>query len=194
MGRPSLATQRRQEIIAATISCMASNGFAGTTLDRIAETAGMARGHIRHFAGNREEILLEAARAYYFAGTDQESLFPPGIDTLDGAVDFLFGALAADRSGNVAALPFIEAARTVPGIRDIILTAYDGTRDRIAVLLAEDLPHLALEECEEIAHGILAAAIGHIFLNDIALQPDRTGFARHTVDALLSGLSQRKDT
>lgn len=66
MGRPSVAAERRRQILEAAIRCIAAKGFAGTTLDGIAEEAGMARGHVRHFAGNRDDVLLGAAMLLYF--------------------------------------------------------------------------------------------------------------------------------
>jgi AcrR family transcriptional regulator len=57
MGRPSLADVRRPQLLEAYASCLARYGVEGTTLDRVAKEAGVTRGLVRHYLGNRDEVL-----------------------------------------------------------------------------------------------------------------------------------------
>ncbi|MGO2634172.1 MAG: TetR family transcriptional regulator, partial [Galactobacter sp.] len=43
MGRPSVGPQRRAQILDATVECISEFGIVATTLERIAEKAGMSR-------------------------------------------------------------------------------------------------------------------------------------------------------
>lgn len=58
MGRRSLAAERRQQVLEAASRCLARNGLAGTTLEKIAEESGLSRSHVRHYVGNRDDLLL----------------------------------------------------------------------------------------------------------------------------------------
>src|SRR5699024_12343943 len=93
MARPSVANERRQQIMEATLATMTEHGISGTTLDRIAESAGMSRGHVRHFLGNRDEILVNTARYFYADGSDSGSsaMQPTSLAAWDDAVQDLFG-------------------------------------------------------------------------------------------------------
>lgn len=60
VGRPSVVAERRRQILDAVEECIVTHGLAGTTLDRIADEAGLTRSNLAHFVGNRDEII-EAA-------------------------------------------------------------------------------------------------------------------------------------
>ena len=60
MGRPSLASVRRPEILDAVRTTMLRVGVASTTLTRIAETAGLQPSIIRHYVGNKREVMRAA--------------------------------------------------------------------------------------------------------------------------------------
>ena len=62
-GRPVNANpdQQRQNIIRAALAEFSRTGFAGTSLRRIAEQAGVAHGLIRHYFQGKEELFHSAA-------------------------------------------------------------------------------------------------------------------------------------
>jgi len=60
VGRPSLAVERRRQILDAVEECVVRYGLDGSTLERIAAEAGVTRSNLAHFVGNRDEII-EAA-------------------------------------------------------------------------------------------------------------------------------------
>lgn len=47
----------REEIYRATILALAENGYNGTTMDRVAEAAGVAKGTLYNYFKNKEELL-----------------------------------------------------------------------------------------------------------------------------------------
>ena len=147
MGRPSVADARLRQVLEAAIRVLATNGLAATTLDGIAAEAGMARGHVRHFAGNRDEILTTAAQLLYFgelpdpdATTHAGSFLPAGTTDVSGALDYLFGAFAEPGPENVAALAFVDAARTNDRIRAVVVDAYRSSEAELRALLSGVAP------------------------------------------------------
>src|SRR5438876_3126885 len=56
VGRPSLADERRPQILHAFESSVLKYGLEGSSLERIAAEAGVRRGLIRHYFGNRPEL------------------------------------------------------------------------------------------------------------------------------------------
>ena len=57
MGRPSLAGQRRQEILAAFERCVLRDGLAATTVRAVAEETGCQRTLINHYFGDMEGLV-----------------------------------------------------------------------------------------------------------------------------------------
>ncbi len=57
MGRPSNTTQRRQQIVEATVRVMARSGFDGASVQAIAKEAGLSAGLLHHHFSRKQDIL-----------------------------------------------------------------------------------------------------------------------------------------
>lgn len=191
MARPSVAAERREQIIDATMTTIAEHGIRGATLDRIADAAGMSRGHVRHFVGNRDRLLLDVAVAV-FSDPDGEvgSILPAEAEDIDGALDYLFGVefLSPDRE-NAVVLGLVELSRTTPGIADVLTASYTATRVHLARLVARAHPDASEAACIAVAYGLLTCALGSVFLGDFDSDPTRMTHSREAAEALLATLS-----
>lgn len=186
MARPTVAAERRDQIIEATLQTMAQHGVSGASLDRIAETAGMSRGHVRHFVGNRDQLLADTARQVFSDDDGTPTILPRGTNTFTAALDYLFGEdFTRSDAENAVVLGFVELSRATPAIALILAEAYAHTRRRLATLTIEAYPHASAEECEVVADGALSAALGNVFMGDFDPDPVRTAHVRAAVDRLL---------
>lgn len=190
MGRPSVATERREQILDATMTTIAEHGIHGTTLDRIADTAGMSRGHVRHFVGNRDRLLLDTAIAL-FADPSGEvgTILPPDVTDVTGALDYLFGPVfnSPDRE-NAVVLGFVQLSRTNAEIAKVLTTAYTATRLQLAELVAAEHPDASADTCANAAYGLLTCALGSVFLGDFDTDPARMARSRAAAEALLAAI------
>lgn len=57
VGRPSVRGERQTQIYEAVEACLFELGFAATTLEAIAERAGVKRSAIAYFVGNRDDVI-----------------------------------------------------------------------------------------------------------------------------------------
>jgi AcrR family transcriptional regulator len=69
--------RRREQILAAAMDLFATSGAAGTSVDAVAERAGVTRGLVHHYFGNRRELFL-AVLERSLAIPDGIALVPPG--------------------------------------------------------------------------------------------------------------------
>lgn len=189
MARPSVAAERRDQIIEATLQTVVQYGVSGASLDRIAETAGMSRGHVRHFVGNRDQLLLDTARHVFADEDGQLTILPTSVATFAQALDYLFGEeFTRSDAENAIVLGFVELSRTNTEIAEILSLAYSRTRNRLAELAAEDYPGTTPTTCMIIADGTLSAALGNVFMGDFDHDDIRTANARTAVEALVNAL------
>jgi len=63
LGRSVTRRIRRQQLIDATIDCLAKHGFSDTTMAHVAETAGLSQGIINFHFRSKEALLLETLSA-----------------------------------------------------------------------------------------------------------------------------------
>ncbi len=58
-SRPESRERRREQLIRSTIECISRHGFAGTTLARVADGAGLARGIVNFHFRSKEALLAD---------------------------------------------------------------------------------------------------------------------------------------
>jgi len=58
--RAERGEQMRLRLLEATIASMANDGVAGASIERITHRAGVSRGLVRHYYGNKNRLLSEA--------------------------------------------------------------------------------------------------------------------------------------
>lgn len=56
--------ERPQELLDAALTVFAAQGYRSTTLDQVAEAAGVTKGTIYHYFSTKEELLLRAIEHY----------------------------------------------------------------------------------------------------------------------------------
>lgn len=160
MPRPSLKDQRSQEILDAFVTCAASYGLEGATQERIADAAGVKRTLLRHYLGNRDDMidalcahvvgefdaltraLAEALRGCARPTDIIDLLLDPDAET-DPRLVLVFQALAA-------------AVEKRPQMRDPLLGSLQRFVDLIGSFLRKRLAQAAPADCEAAAHGLAA--------------------------------------
>ena len=182
MGRPSLAEQRKAEILSAFGRCVAKFGLEGSTLEKIAEEAGMQRSILRHYIGNRDELVdelakkviteyREATRDYFSSLNDK--------NRVSGLIDIL---LPKKSIGSTEQLLVIEsligAAPENPEIRKLVFDYVDGLVDQVAVQLQMLSPTSKKKHAWEVAYALICISFNQESLQPLTLPPKYLNAAR----------------
>jgi TetR/AcrR family transcriptional repressor of bet genes len=115
---------RREQICRAAATVIAREGFAGTTLRKVADEAGVSTGMLNHYFSNRQDLLTQtlvfvSERTQGKAMAAMEDL-PPGWDRLKA---LLYSSLPTDVLMNEGWRVWINAygeAVHLPGLRHTI--------------------------------------------------------------------------
>jgi TetR/AcrR family transcriptional regulator, transcriptional repressor of bet genes len=97
---------RREQICRAAATVIAREGFAGTTLRKVAEEAGVSTGMLNHYFSNRQDLLTQtllfvSERTQNLSREAMEGI-PPGWDRLKALLDAaLPGDVALDEGWRV---------------------------------------------------------------------------------------------
>jgi len=189
MPRPSLKDVRRVEILDAFAACVARFGLEGATLDKVAAEAGLARPLIRHYLGNRQEMvgaLIDHVMQRFDGNAQALVADLPDAGRLEALMDRLFHE--GPRSAENAALfqVLVGAADRHPGIHQAILDFVVQFETSLDAELAVALPSCGAERRRTVAAGIAS-----IYFNVAAvgpLEPEKSWLAtqRAAADLLLS--------
>ena len=160
MGRPSMATQRAEEILDALEICIIEKGIQATSLEKIAEQAGFKRSILRHYIGNRDEIIcaLSARWTKAYAMQWLEILkWLPNKNRAESLIDSLFVIGTKERVEKtiIGEALFYEAKR-LPSIRQDQKNIMDDFIKYFSCALLNDYPNADAEKIELVSHGVYA--------------------------------------
>ncbi len=156
VGRPALTVERREQIVGAFIELVAERGLEGVSLADVAAAAGVQQTAIRHFVGNRDELIVAAVDEVnrYF----QDSDYAQATDTSDvaGLIRAIFSP-AMHNNPYARAFAALEAEGTQHSkTRDAIRDTYEIFIDVIAAGLRRSYPGASEVRIRDAAYAITA--------------------------------------
>ena len=168
MARPNLSHERREQILDAFARCVARRGLAATTLEEVAQEAGMKRPILRHYIGNRAALVsavLDRLLARWRQEMEELAVYVAAVPTVERLVDGLYWQEERDD------LPLSEALADAAR-HDVALAAWlaDWVREQeqaLAAMLAKIAPKAGTVRLAIAAHGIVA--IHNDYLKGVAL-------------------------
>lgn len=188
------AEVRRQQILDAASTCFVRDGFHGTSVAKLAKTAGMSAGHIYHFFANKEAIIAALVERQL----KQSLRIVEQVDSADDLLEVMIERveLGVHEQTNLdrAALEIeilAEAARN-PEVATIVRAADREKRARLRTLLermrqAHGLANLDAQPTIEVLmalfQGLLIRTIQDPGIDAAALLP----VLQRTVRGLLVG-------
>ena len=152
--------ERRSQILDAYEICIARFGVEGTTLDGVAEEAGLARPLIRHNVGNRRD-LLDATVARFTAQSysEMEALIAalPARRKVATMIDWLFDPGASDQHIVLVSGALVAAAANDAALAKAMRNWTTGFVERVASVVRSDHPEAPDEAVAAVAAGIASA-------------------------------------
>lgn len=195
MARPSLKSEKTEIILQAYERCVADYGVAGATLQKVAETAGMARPLLRHYVGNQADLLSQCL-ARYLARQQADLTWFATVHSLPTLLDGLFDDTApiADDAPNdvMIASAFSLAAPQYPEIKTAMQTWFEQTQTAVAEMLKRLLPHVDNHEINVLTTGLIAIYFNFCSMQNIDNSNCFAEQSRQSAQRLLAGISSDK--
>ncbi|MBM81848.1 MAG: transcriptional regulator [Planctomycetaceae bacterium] len=170
MGRPDLTEVRQKEILDAFEACVAKYGLEGSSLERVAEEAGMKRSILRHYIGNRDDLIEALAKrvvAKYrthfqeFLENDSET------DRVDRLLALFFPTKPLETAESVMVIEsLIAASDQHTTVRMLMLEYVDDLVADTALELRAAYPNATKARCWSVAYGLIC-----IWFNQESLAP-----------------------
>ncbi len=196
MPRPSLKDVRSAEILTAFASCVARFGLEGATQERIAETAGVKRTILRHYLGNRDD-MIDALIDFIVADFDAQSqaLFDalPKSNRVAALLDCLFGA--SGRTDPDLVLTFqalVAAADRYPKARVSLLAWIQRFTEAVEAELTTAFPSAARDRVTAAGHGLVALYFNADSLHPLQPPKHWDQASRTAADLLVDSLKGRR--
>ena len=158
MGRPSLAAERREQILDAYEVCLARYGVEGATLEKVGEAAGLARPLIRHNIGNRDALLDAFVARFLERSAESLEELTQALPSLGGAsalVDVLFDPRYSDAKAVLVAEALYSASQDRPELAERMRSWTEGFVKTIRSALAAEYSAAEPDQLDAVATGIV---------------------------------------
>jgi AcrR family transcriptional regulator len=191
VGRPSLAAQRRSELLDAVESCVAARGVAATTVAAVAELAGTQPSKVHHYLGSRSEMLaaaVERAVSRVEALVVDAMTSTPPDERLATQLGVLFGPSLTSPEVNQLIDHLVAASYLDADIHRAVKSMYQ----RFLAILTESIdatyPGADAEHRRRVAVAILALAHATPTIASLGVDPDTMQHNHEAAKALLGQL------
>ncbi|MGY2066519.1 TetR/AcrR family transcriptional regulator [Blastococcus sp. SYSU DS0619] len=192
MGRPSLAAERTEQIVMAATRCVTRVGFDGTTLEDISQESGLSRGHIRHYVGSRDDlmVLVWARISESFLSALKQASAGASERRIGDVLDVLLGSAEVTDDG-----PPHVGELLLGGIKDDVLRPkLDRTLVRTQQLLGTMLDTVAPQASDAdraaTVQGLMCLALGSSGIAVISGRRRADGLARVAAERLVRSLQR----
>jgi AcrR family transcriptional regulator len=191
MARPSLAEVRRPELLDAYARSLLKHGSEGATLDRIAEEAGVTRGLVRHYLGNRKDVdraLLDHIRERYVHGLQALGVGRSRAERLPAILAGIFPGLSGDPTARLVDT-LLGASADDAVLRERLREIYVELERLLESELSAAYPTSRRAARRQVAYGIVCLAGMNESLIELGMPADRSRAARACAEHLVASLS-----
>lgn len=168
MPRPSVKKERTEEILNACQCCVARYGLEGATLERIAEESGLQRSLVRHYVGNRDDLIM-AVLARFLDDSNRQMAelesYLPKADADKVLIDYLFDEQWATTNIALLGSALVVGAANMPALAAPLKKWADEFIESIVRILSQTYSQRTQDECRVVASGIVG-----IYFNVDSLQ------------------------
>ncbi|MEM9954925.1 MAG: TetR family transcriptional regulator [Chloroflexota bacterium] len=193
MPRKSMAKQRREELLDAFERCIIKYGLEGTSLEQVADEAQMTRSIIRHYIGNRDDLVSalidRLIRQYAEQLTENYADIPPE-QMVSYAVDNMFSqkdALSVREKIIIDVL--MTAKERYPDAKKKLIQMYDAVIQSFASDLERQYPNATQAQCWQIAYAVVCISEMNETFMWLGMNPRYHADARQVAENLLASLN-----
>ena len=159
MPRTSLKEVRSEQILAAYSTCITRHGLEGATQERIAEQAGVKRSILRHYLGNREEMidaLIDHVGKDWKTQTEELVNALPHSRRVSVLLEILFDKnCTADKNSILIFHALITAVEQHPDINSMLIDWTSQFVQMIETELRLEYPDVADDLIFSVAFGVV---------------------------------------
>ncbi len=188
MPRPKL--DREPQIMKALEACVLRQGLARTSLKDVAEEAGLPRPLVRHFVGNRDDMITKLFDGMISRGEAQLQQVQDGDAalSLDKCLDLLFDGVFANETSNALIGELWYLADRDAAIRARLAALYQRVCDLIVQALSAAGLGTGDQDRRDAAFALVSLSYGDAAFRDIGLRGPSRSAIRAQARAILTTL------
>lgn len=193
MPRPSLKEVRSEQILVAYAKCIYQFGFEGATQEKIAKEAGVKRSIIRHYLGNREDMidaLIDYAEKKFDEEVGELMQSLPDQKRIDALIDILFDPrYASDENSAVMLQALVLVSGKYPEIGSKIVDWSSTLIGSVQSELRQTYPEASEDQIFQVAFGVVALCFNIDSFSQISIPQEWWSASKDAAYSLVSTLN-----
>lgn len=193
MGRKSLKTERVTQILDAFEHSLEKKGLESTTLENVAEEAGVARRIIRHYIGNRDDLIQAAVDRIIDNFTHQvfEEIEATQSDgRFESGLEYIFSKAFNELPINRLVAALLPASLHDKRVQQAVKKIYDAFHQEIDRELTTHLPNAPQRKRNDVAYSIMCLSFGGGWMGNIGFSETQNRLNKEIVQGLLLDLAK----
>jgi AcrR family transcriptional regulator len=192
-GRPSKAPERSAQVISAFVHLIATHGLEAVTLDDVARVAGVDRSAIRHYVGNRQQLIW-ASLDLLIQRYDRASREALGdAPTADRWLEHLFGTGWGRAEDDAAFDVLVQEAIRDDELRARLHASYATLVGALAAALRREAPGVTRRDSLDVAYAIVCLAEHNLTMQSLGFARTRAAAAGRAARTLVDDLRARAE-
>ncbi|CAM2070517.1 TetR/AcrR family transcriptional regulator [Sulfidibacter corallicola] len=196
MGRKSLAVERRTQILDAFQRCILKHGLEKSSLERIAAEAGVKHTIIRHYIGNRDQLLnalIDRFTEHYLAHFQEALSRATETAAVEALLQFLFLPAEEDQTREEEAIfsELLALAERDARVMDEVKRIYKAVEKSFREVLDRYFPEFSGPQNKMAAHAILCLSEANATRRWLGFPVSRSKDAYRVAKMILDGIAEQ---
>lgn len=192
MGRKSLAKERKNDLLDAFERCILKYGLEGTTLEQIAQEANMTRSIIRHYIGNRDDLvdaLIQRVISQYIEQLETQYEAIADDDYIEYMLDDMFDKKEVMNQHDSIIIGVLMTAKDrYPRAKKMLVEMFEAIIESVAKDLRKHYKKASKETCYQVAYALICLSEMHESFMWLGLRQRHYKDARVVAETLLKTL------
>ena len=183
-----MAAERSTQVLDAFVGLIAARGLESVTLDDVAQAAGVDRTSIRHYVGNRRDLIWASVGLLsdrYEQATRAALGDSPSVDQW---LEHLFGPGWSRVTEDAAFDVLLQEAIRDDNLRERLRSSYDSLVESLADALGRAEPGAPRRATVDVAYAIVCLAEHNLTMQALGFPKTRATATRRAARALADTL------
>jgi TetR/AcrR family fatty acid metabolism transcriptional regulator len=163
MSKPDVATERKEQIVRATVECITKHGYHNFSMQDVARTAGVSKGIIHYYFLNKDDLMMSVLDR---VADDIEQVLMKDMAAIDDPVEKLkiFTSVSFDVVRNTKEyyqvnMDFWTQINQKKEVRQVISRHYLKFREACCAVLREGIDKGVFKKVDPILYASFIIAI-----------------------------------
>jgi AcrR family transcriptional regulator len=170
VSKADVASERKDQIVRATVECVTKYGYHNFSMQDVARVAGVSKGIIHYYFLNKDELMMSvldkvAADIERVLAADMQSIDDPR-KKMEIFVNVCFDVVRSTREYYQVSMDFWTQINQKPEVKKVIAQHYSKFRDTCANVIRAGIDRGSFKKVDALAYSSLIIAM----IDGISLQ------------------------